>query len=282
MGLKDKAVTRRPVVRYDVHDTRVADEDDVAVEEPLEIRLAGETFAVTMRTPGQDRQLALGLLFSEGIIKSRDDVGGAAHCGRLGEAGYGNVLDLSPAPGSAFNFEPGEHQRFGTLRTAACGVCGRQSIEDLIALLPHRTEGEHRTTPSRAMLHQCVSQLRDAQPGFARTGGMHAAALFNAQGALLASAEDVGRHNAVDKAIGTLLLAGADLHSAQFDADPQSIPSVLAVSSRISFEIVQKAAMAGVTTLCGISAPSSLAIDLAHAAGITLAAFVREGRLSIY
>ncbi len=241
--------------------------DLVAVEEPLEIRLAGDPLAVTMRTPGEDRFLALGFLFAEGVIGSLDDVGSIAHCGRPGDDTFGNVIDVTPGPGVVLDASRLEGTRRGTLTTAACGVCGRRSIDDLlerIGLVERDVKVE------RAMLASAPEQLAEAQARFAHTGGVHAAAALTAAGEVLASAEDVGRHNAVDKVVGRLLY------------EPDQTPDVLVVSGRVSFEIVQKAAAASIPIIAAVSAPTSLAVDLAEQAGITLAAFVRDGRLNLY
>jgi FdhD protein len=237
-------------------------DDDIAVEEPLEIRVAGEPIAVTMRTPGDDHDLVLGFLFAEGIVASVGDVGTIAHCGRPGDDGYGNTIDVSPAPGIALDVE---RSRRGTLTTSACGVCGRQSIDDLLA----RIEPVEAEPIDIAALERAMGELRGAQPSFDRTGGLHAAALFDRAMSRLATAEDVGRHNAVDKVVG----CAVRMHSSA---------ALLVVSGRVSFEIVQKAAVARIGAVAGISAPTSLAIDLAERAGIGLAGFVRDGRANVY
>lgn len=242
--------------------------DDIAVEEPLELRILGEVVATTMRTPGEDHALAAGFLLAEGIIQSREDLGTVTHCGRLGEEGYGNALDIIPASGAKLPLERFEPSRRGTITTSACGVCGRRTVDDLLdrcAPLP---------APApipRELLASAPDTLRVRQAAFARTGGVHAAALVDEAGGLLAFAEDVGRHNAVDKVIGRVLLDGR-LGAAR----------VLAVSGRTSFEIVQKAAMAKVPAIASVSAPSSLAIDLALRTRILLACFVRGGSFSVY
>jgi FdhD protein len=240
-----------------------AREDEVAIEEPLEIRIAGDSIAITMRTPGDDHDLVLGFLFAEGIVGSLDDIGSIAHCGRPGDEGFGNAIDVIPAPGTVL--DP-ERSRRGTLTTSACGVCGRQSIDDLLSRIAPVPPGE-RVDP--ASLERAMVALRGTQTSFARTGGLHAAALFDSEGLLLANAEDVGRHNAVDKVVGRLVRV-------------QAKASLLVVSGRVSFEIVQKAAVARVGAVAGISAPTSLAIDLAERAGIGLAGFVRDGRANVY
>ncbi len=247
--------------------------DALAVEEPLEIRVDGEAVAVTMRTPGQDGELALGFLFAEGIIASAADVGTVAHCGRPGDEGYGNVIDVRSAGGAPIDVERVLEGRRWTLTSSACGVCGRRSIQSLLERCgPVGVE----TRLAKSTLSSCVERLATAQPIFGRTGGLHAAGLFAASGHLLASAEDVGRHNAVDKVIGALLRDG--LIGTRLPAGP----AVLAVSGRASFEIVQKATAARIPFVASVSAPSSLAADLAERAGVTLAGFVRGGRLNVY
>jgi FdhD protein len=270
------AVTTRGVMRLRADGGGESAIDPVAVEEPLEIRVAGETLAVTMRTPGEDHELALGLLLSEGVIAGRDDVGRVFHCGRAGDPGFGNVLDVLPGPGVALSPERVGLARRGTLTTAACGVCGRQSIDDLLARCTPLPPGEPLPI---ARLFEGVRALAENQRHFARTGGLHAAALFSASSTLLALREDVGRHNAVDKAVGALLLAGA---LPLREPAPDGAPVLLVVSGRVSFEIVQKAVAARVPVVCGVSAPTSLAIDLAARAGVALAGFARGERLNLY
>jgi FdhD protein len=268
-------VTLRPVQRYGPQGEAESDIDAVAVEAPLEIRIAGETVAITMRTPGADRELALGFLFAEGVVESVADVGGVAHCGRPDEEGYGHTIDVQPGPGVALDPETHPALRRGTLISSACGVCGRRSIDDLLARLPKRGEP---TPLSPALLAGATARLAENQPSFRRTGGMHAAAVLTSEGEFLFGHEDVGRHNAVDKVVGTMLLRSALPATMPRPDDP----AILAVSGRVSFEIVQKAAVAGLTAVAGISAPTSLAVDLAREAGLTLAAFARDGRVSVY
>jgi FdhD protein len=263
-------------MRHGPGDAGESAEDDVAVEAPLEIRLGGETLAITMRTPGDDRELALGFLLAEGVIASLADVGGAAHCGRPGDEGYGHTLDVQPGPGAALDAAEHPSLRRGTLTTSACGVCGRKSIEDLLERIPRRHAPEPLPLP---LLTRSIELLAAGQSRFERTGGTHAATAISRAGEALFTREDVGRHNAVDKVVGALLLSRALPLPPAPGADS---PAVLAVSGRVSFEIVQKAAVAGFVAVCGISAPTSLAIDLAASAGLTLAAFVRNGRLNVY
>jgi FdhD protein len=271
-------VTRRPVLRLphgEGDQTREPQPDEVAVEEPLEIRVAGDVVAVTMRTPGEDRELALGFLLAEGVIASLADVGGVAHCGRPGEESFGNAIEVKPGPGIAL--DPDGAIRRGTLVTAACGVCGRRSIEDLLdrcTLLPPGP------ALPLAIVAGSTAALDRHQANFRRTGGLHAAAVLDREGTVLAVSEDVGRHNAVDKVVGALLLGGV-LPIVSGAAETRR-PSLLVVSGRVSFEIVQKAVMARIAIVCGVSAPTSLAIDLATQSGVALAAFVRGGALNLY
>lgn len=242
-------------------------EDELAVEEPLEVRVAGDTFAVTMRTPGHDRELVLGLSFSEGLIASIDDVGSIAHCGRTGDEGRENTIDVTPAPGVVITF--GEEQKRGTLTTSACGVCGRQSIDDLLARAKPVAMGK---TFSAEAIRSAVKALASSQPLFRRTGGCHCALLVDHDGVVVAAFEDVGRHNAVDKLVGAMLLE-------------RKLPlsdHVLVVSGRASFELVQKAALAGIPLLASVSAPSSLAVALAERTHVTLAGFVRDDAFNLY
>jgi FdhD protein len=274
----DAGIARRPVVKIA---GAIAAEvsDDVAIEEPLEIRVAGDALAITMRTPGADRELALGFLHAEGVIHSVDDVGSVAHCGHPGDEGFGNVIDVLPGPGVVLAPEAIAGTRRGTLTSAACGVCGRLSIDDLIDRCGPVTDDARIEATALAAL---VDQMRERQALFGRTGGVHAAALFRASNAEAPTRaaplpypivrEDVGRHNAVDKVVGALIFARA-------------LPAtrrVLVVSGRASFEIVQKAAVAGIAIVASVSAPSSLAIDLAARMNVTLVAFLRGANMSVY
>jgi FdhD protein len=270
-------MAERPVRRMQAGNLASMASDAVAIEEPLEIRVAGDAVAVTMRTPGADAQLAAGFLYSEGIIHSVDDLGTLSHCGRVDEEGYGNVLDVIPAPGVRLDLERVQATRRGTLTTAACGVCGRRSVDDLLSLVTPLKVVER---IPRRLLASAPELLRDAQATFSRTGGTHAAAILASDGSTLAVHEDVGRHNAVDKVVGTLLLA-ARLGSPRAPA-AGLVPAVLVVSGRSSFEMVQKAAMARIPVLASVGAATTLAIDLASRAGVTLAAFVRGGTFNLY
>lgn len=245
--------------------------DDVAVEEPLEIRISSETLAITMRTPGDDRELVLGFLFAEGVIARAADVATIAPCGRTGDEGRENTINVTLAPGVKPPVDPetGLLNRRGTLVTSACGVCGRRSIDDLLA----RAAPLASHAPlSRAVVADAIRGLRARQPIFAKTGGCHAAALVEPDGAYVAVYEDVGRHNAVDKVIGSRVLAGEVPCSGK----------ILVVSGRSSFEILQKAFSAGISVVASVSAPSSLAVDLAKRVNVTLVGFVREDGMTVY
>jgi len=264
-------ITQRVVSRMDDGCPPRSIHDELAIEEPLEIRVAGDPVAVTMRSPGEDARLAVGFLFSEGIIASIEDVGRVFHCGRPGTEGYGNAIDVLPAPGHNLDIERVSASRRGTLTTSACGVCGRQDVADLVArcsVLPPGPE-----IPAELLI-KSIDGMRRIQPTFTHTGGVHAAAAFDRDGRTLVCCEDVGRHNAMDKAVGALLfdrLVGASAG-----------PVLLAVSGRASFEIVQKAAVAKIPVVASVSAASSLAVDLASDVGITLAGFVRRKSFNLY
>ena len=269
MSKLNAQVALRNVRRVDADGAR-EDTDAVAVEEPLEIRVGGEPLAITMRTPGDDANLALGFLFAEGVVRSVDDVGAIAPCGRPGDEGFGNAIDVTPGPGVSLDVDRVSATRRGTLTTSACGICGRRSIDDVLARVRKVPDGP--ALPA-TLVGASMERLRSLQPAFERTGGLHAAAAFDASGALIASAEDVGRHNAVDKVVGRLVREGRTGERA---------PALLCVSGRASFEIVQKAAAAGLRVVASVSAASSLAIDLSRAANVTLAAFARGGSLAVF
>ena len=266
MGMpSDRGVTHRVVRRLACGALATGEDDAIVVEEPLSIRIAGETIATTMRTPGQDHLLALGFLFGEGVITRREDVGTIAHCGSPGDEGFGNALEVTPGPGTTLTVDA---IRRGQLTTSACGVCGRASIDDLLARCAPLPAGP---AIRASMIAEAPAILRAAQPRFARTGASHAAAAITGSGEVLAVHEDVGRHNAVDKVVGQLLLDGR-LGDAV----------LLAVSARAGFEIVQKAVVARIPAVAAVGGPSSLAIDLARASQLTLAGFVRDGRVNVY
>ena len=246
--------------------------DLVAAEEPLGIRVDGSALTMTMRTPGDDIELAAGFLVSEAVVRSPADIteiklcDGTA-CGHGDEHEMGNVADVTLAAGVTVT--AGARRSFMT--TSACGICGKTSIHD-ICLLPQAPLAGDATCFTAAVLATLPGRLRDAQRVFSRTGGLHAAGLFTAAGELIAAREDVGRHNAVDKVVGWALLAGR-------------LPlagCILLVSGRASFELVQKAVLAGIPLLAAVSAPSSLAVDLAEEAGLTLVGFLRGPSMNVY
>jgi FdhD protein len=261
-------VAARPIVRYE-HGSPSSAHDLVAVEEPLEIRIAGEPFAVTMRTPGHDHELTAGFLLSEGLIASPRDLGGLIHCGRTGDEGYGNAIDVAAAPGSLLDVEKIAAARRGTLTTSACGICGRRSIDDLLARCTPILDA---TLFSAARIAALPDALRLGQAAFAETGGLHGAAITDVNGRVLVVREDVGRHNAVDKVVGRLLL----------DGELPATGRALVISGRSSFEILVKAVAAGIPLVVGVSAPSSLAVDVARRAGVTLVGFARNGSFNAY
>jgi FdhD protein len=243
--------------------------DLAATEEPLEVRLHGKPFAVIMRTPGFDRELAAGFLFAEGVIRSAADIGAVDHCRHPDHPDAHNVVDVFLIGEAAASVDSHFDERRRVLTTSSCGLCGRATIESLrIRAAPLVVQG----IITSALAASFPEKLRGRQGVFDETGGLHGAALFAPDGTCEAAAEDVGRHNAVDKIIGTMLMS---------DRLPLSARA-LAVSGRASFEIVQKAWLAGIGLVCAVSAPSSLAIELAHEAGITLLGFARDGGFNIY
>jgi FdhD protein len=270
---------------------RVPARDRAATEEPLEVRLHGRPFAVIMRTPGADRELAAGFLFSERVLASADDLGTIEHCrtarygGNLANpanavnpgnpanaanlANPGNIVNVTLANVSAGGLERILADRRQVTTNSSCGMCGRLTIDSLRANRPALMCD---WTIARAIVGAMPERLRAAQAVFEETGGLHAAGLFTPDGRLQVSAEDVGRHNAVDKVVGRMLMR---------EALPLS-NYALFVSGRTSFEIVQKALFGGIPVVASVSAPSSLAIELAEEAGITLVGFVRAERFNIY
>ncbi len=241
--------------------------DWVAVEEPLQIRIAEHPIATTMRTPGNDRELALGFLLSEGLIRSADDIGSLAVCGKPNDPDYGNVLEVTPAPGHTIETDPLERSNRRSYSNSSCGVCGRQSIEDLRALCEPLADV---ATCRVARIRELLADFSSRQHNFAQTGGVHGAGIAKARGqGWLGVFEDIGRHNAVDKAIGHALLTGAS-------------PDLLLVSSRAGFEIVHKACVARIPIVVCISAASSLAIQTADEFGVTLVGFARDHALNVY
>jgi FdhD protein len=246
----------------------VAD-DRAAAEEPLEIRLHGRPFAVVMRTPGLDRELAAGFLLAEGVVRGNEEIGAVEHCRHPQYPDVHNVVDVYLLGEAAGRLESMMERRRHVTANASCGICGRVTIESLRQVAPPVAAG---AVMPRAIFTSLPARLRERQSVFSDTGGLHGAALFTLTGDLVAAAEDVGRHNAVDKVVGAMLLQ---------DRIPLD-RCALVVSGRTSFEIVQKAWAGGVPILCAVSAPSSLAIELAEEAGITLGGFVREGGCNLY
>lgn len=260
-----RRVTR---VRRDAEPTQRA--DTLAVEEPLEIRVGGHTLAVTMRTPGHDFELVAGYLVSEGVLTTGADYSTARYCAGTDAQGANtyNVIDATLAPHVP---PPGSEMVRANPVTSACGICGKDSIAAVHTASVHDPAADTMSVAAGTVL-DLPDRLRAEQSVFDKTGGLHAAALFDADGRMLAVREDVGRHNAVDKVIGWAVLA---------DRLPLS-GTVLQVSGRASFELVQKAAMAGIPMLCAVSAPSSLAADAADDLGITLVGFSRGESMVIY
>ena len=245
--------------------------DRLATEEPLEIRLVPphRTVAVTMRTPGADFELAAGFLYSEGVISSREDISRMSYCidrAVDSEQRY-NIVNVVLREGLIPDLQPLERHFF---TTSACGICGKASLEALhlrgCAVIPPNP------SVTAEIIYSLPDKLRAAQSIFTATGGLHAAAMFNAQGQLLTLREDVGRHNALDKLIGWVLLS---------DQLPLN-DRIVMVSGRSSFEILQKSTAAGVPIVCAVSAPSSLAVSVAREFGITLIGFLRGERFNVY
>ncbi|MFK4221676.1 formate dehydrogenase accessory sulfurtransferase FdhD [Streptomyces sp. NPDC019890] len=255
--IRDGAVTSRP--------------DTLVAEEPLEIRLNGKPLAITMRTPGDDFALAAGFLVSEGVLGSAADVRNIVYCAGAKDDGTNtyNVVDVQLAPGVPV---PDITLERNVYTTSSCGLCGKASLDAVrtTARFPIADTPPVRVEP--ALLSGLPDRLRAAQRVFDRTGGLHAAALFSEEGELLNIREDVGRHNAVDKLIGRAL---------QDDRLPLA-RVILLVSGRASFELAQKAVMAGIPVLASVSAPSSLAVDLAAETGLTLVGFLRGANMNVY
>jgi len=267
----NRVTARRKITRLTVGQSPIRREDVLAVEEPLELRVNGRSLAVTMRTPGHDVDLAAGFLVSEGIITAGEHLATARYCAGATAEGVNtyNVLDLRLAPGVAAP-DPSTQRNF--LTTSSCGLCGKESIDAVrtkstwdVRADAVRVDAERLTT--------FPETLREAQAVFEKTGGLHAAALFDAgTGEMLVLREDVGRHNAVDKVIG-------------WAVKENLLPlrgTVLMVSSRASFELAQKALMAGIPVLAAVSAPSSLSAEFAHEVGLTLVGFLRGDSMVIY
>ncbi|MFS4091124.1 formate dehydrogenase accessory sulfurtransferase FdhD [Streptomyces sp. AF1A] len=266
-----RVTERRKVLR--IRDGALSTRPDTLVaEEPLEIRLNGKPLAITMRTPGDDFALAAGFLVSEGVLARASDLRNIVYCaGATGEGGANtyNVVDVQTAPGVTL---PEFSLERNVYTSSSCGLCGKASLDAVrtTARWPIADTPPVRVTPE--LLASLPDRLRAAQRVFDRTGGLHAAALFTEDGQLLDIREDVGRHNAVDKLVGRALQSGALPLSR----------TVLLVSGRASFELAQKAVMAGIPVLAAVSAPSSLAVDLAAESGLTLVGFLRGSSMNVY
>ncbi|WP_245393665.1 formate dehydrogenase accessory sulfurtransferase FdhD [Allomeiothermus silvanus] len=245
--------------------------DELATEEPLELRLVAgnehRTIAVTLRTPGNDFELAAGFLFGEGVIQRRSEIKRIAYCVEEGQEQRYNIVSVE-LRSQALPRLPTLERHFFT--TSACGLCGKASIESLSARGLSPVSGD--STVSAKVLRELPEKLRKAQQLFDLTGGLHAAALFDLEGNLIALREDIGRHNAMDKLVGWALLEGK----------LPLAPCIVVVSGRASFELVQKALAAGIPIFASVSAPSNLAVDLAASFGMTLAGFLRGERFNVY
>ena len=258
------------------HDRIVADQDALAIEEPLEIRLvfgpvakrSQKSLTITMRTPGNDVDLSLGFLFTESIIKNRGDIIKAANCGPSGKGGWRNVVRVELQPELDLDWSRLERHFY---TSSSCGVCGKNSLEAVRVYCDQPLVSNVRV--SSAILRCLPERLYESQAVFAKTGGLHAAALCTTLGQILRVREDVGRHNGVDKLIGSYLREDEIVTAGQ---------CVLLVSGRASFELVQKSLVAGIPIFAAIGAPSSLAVELAERFGVTLIGFLRDHRFNIY
>jgi FdhD protein len=262
---KQVRLVERPIFRYREREAHKR-QDAVTVEEPLEVRLEGEPIAVIMRTPRDDFELAAGFLFTEGVVRSPRDIATVSYCVSAEPPNQENVVEVRLAEGVEFDRE---RLRRNFYASSSCGVCGKASIEAIRSQAPP-LEAEFRVATE--VLYALNERMRAAQDVFEQTGSLHAAALFDQGGELLCLREDVGRHNAVDKLVGSFVLRD------------RRVPrhSILMVSGRTSFEIVQKALMAGIPMVAAVSAPSSLAVDLAQGAGMTLVGFLRGRGCNVY
>ncbi|HEX7188809.1 MAG TPA: formate dehydrogenase accessory sulfurtransferase FdhD [Actinomycetes bacterium] len=263
-----RLTARRRVVRSAADGSRVTRVDSLAVEEPLEVRRGADVLNVTMRTPGDDFDLVAGWLVSEGLVRSSGDLVAASYCPGTDEQGHQtyNVVEVVLADGVGV-----DRPQRSTWTSSACGVCGTASLDAVRVTSPYDVAGDALVVDG-TVLASLPDRLREAQRVFDRTGGLHAAGLFAPDGTLLCAREDVGRHNAVDKVVGWAVRDGR-------------LPlrgTVLQVSGRASFELVQKAVVAGIPVLSAVSAPSSLAAELAEESALTLAGFVRAGGFNLY
>jgi FdhD protein len=257
--------TRMHVERWPPDEQRL---DQVAREEPLEIRVEGKPVAITMRTPGDDLDLAAGFLFTEGVVDGPDDLQALSHVD-LASDQQGNTVDCILAGGVEAHRAAIERATRELYATSSCGLCGKASIDKLLV---QAAPIQRRLEPSPELLRRFPELLKAAQTGFAATGGLHGAALFSEEGELLIAREDIGRHNALDKVIG------ARLRADQLPLDD----CILVMSSRAGFEIVQKSLVAGISVVAAMGAASTLAIELAEESGMTLIGFLSEHRYNRY
>ena len=267
-----KGLRAKPIARIKGGAPPEAGDDVLAVEEPLEIRVGGRAIAVVMRTPGHDRELAAGVLVTEGVVRRRDDVldivrcDGTARAAPADERDRENIVDVLLAPGAAVDVAGLTRHVF---TSSSCGICSKASIEAVRGTFAPVASA---LAPRREVLRALPERLRAAQIGFEATGGLHACALFDAEGRLEGVFEDVGRHNALDKLIGQAFFA-------------ERLPlagRIVVLSGRVSFEMVQKALAAGIPCIAAISAPTTAAVELAAAAGQTLVGFLRGERMNLY
>ena len=264
---EDLRAAKTEILRWNNDGVGNETDDWVAREEPLEIRVKGESIVITMRTPGHDEELAIGFLLSEGVIANSRDIIEIAYC-QQGEATlHENILNVFLSPKVQINLD---RLKRNVYASSSCGLCGKASIESLQNIFEPLSKSE--TVIDTKTIITLPEKLRIKQSTFDKTGGLHAAALFDGNGELLVLREDIGRHNAVDKVLGCLLLK---------DRLPLE-NCVLMVSGRASFEIIQKALAGRVGVICAVSAPSSLAVEMAKESGQTLIGFLREGKFNVY
>lgn len=263
-----KALRAKSITRIESGGKPQTEEDWLAVEEPLEIRVGGKSVAVVMRTPGHDRELVAGFLVTEGMIHHRDDVLDFVRCGATaaGAVDGENIMDVILAPGANVDLAKLTRHVF---TSSSCGICSKATISAVQAQFPPIGKS---LAVSRAVLARLPDRLRATQPGFAASGGLHASALFDATGVLRVAREDVGRHNALDKLIGH-----------EFFAERLPLAGqILLVSGRVSFELMQKALAAGIPCVAAISAPTTAAVEFAAASGQMLVGFLRDQRMNVY
>ena len=294
MPSSEDAYIKIPFHRW--RDGRLSDESDaLVIEEPIEYRIRGEPLATVMRTPGDDRDLAIGFLFCEDWICGSADIGALHVCENRAERSRSstlespiegsNVVDLIPS--ASARIRPIDHVRLQPV-TASCGVCGKRTIDEILQSIPPLTPSDSDISPANKIAASTVIQLgvqlRDRQTLFTRTGALHAAGIFDMEGNVLDVKEDIGRHNAVDKTIGHFVRQGLVCRQRQSDRPPDRLLDrhVLMVSGRVSFEIVQKALRAGIALIVAVSGVSSLGVELSERAGVTVCGFSRDRSFNIY